>query len=161
MLEVNTIVNDSKLFMQNFVNFILLKAKALSISPQETVSLISSLIALSIASFNNLHYLIFGQFAYSFSALPVGLWFILICINYCFQVYFLMLNGKHSRIQCFIYPLLLSPFSTYWYVCIIKAFFVKGWASTKTTHVFQLSVPVIEQTGRSRGGSTKRPGDTN
>jgi hypothetical protein len=33
MLEVNTIVNDSKLFMQNFVNFILLKAKALSISP--------------------------------------------------------------------------------------------------------------------------------
>jgi cellulose synthase/poly-beta-1,6-N-acetylglucosamine synthase-like glycosyltransferase len=125
------------------------------------VSLISSLIALSIASFNNLYYLFFGQFAYSFSALPVGLWFILICINYFFQVYFLMLNRKHSRIQCFIYPLLLSPFSTYWYICIIKAFFVKGWASTKTTHGFQLSVPVIEQTGRSRGGSTKRPGDTN
>ena len=103
------------------------------------VSLISSLIACSIASFNNVFYLFFGHFAYTFSAIPVGLWFILICINYCFQVYFLIMNGKHSRKQCFLYPLLLSPFSTYWYVCIIKAFFVKGWASTKTTHGFQHS----------------------
>jgi cellulose synthase/poly-beta-1,6-N-acetylglucosamine synthase-like glycosyltransferase len=103
------------------------------------VSLVSSLIAFSIASFNNLSYLFFDHFAYSFSALPVGLWFILIWINYCFQVYFLILNGKHSRTQCLIYPLLLFPFSTYWYISMVKAFFVKGWASTKTTHGFQPS----------------------
>jgi cellulose synthase/poly-beta-1,6-N-acetylglucosamine synthase-like glycosyltransferase len=103
------------------------------------LSLISSLIALSIASFNNLYHLFFGHFAYNFSAIPVGIWFVLLCINYCFQVYFLIQNGKLSIRQCFLYPLLLSPFSTYWYVCAIKAFFVKGWASTKTTHGFQLS----------------------
>ena len=81
------------------------------------VSLICSLIACSIASFNNLFYLFFGEFAYSFSAIPVGIWFILLCINYCFQVYFLILNGKFSKIQCFLYPFLLSPFR-YLLVCL-------------------------------------------
>ena len=31
---------------------------------------------------------------------------------------------------------LMPAFSVYWYVVLIKSFFVKSWASTKTTHGF-------------------------
>lgn len=108
---------------------------------------ISSLIAFSIASFNNLYFIFFGQFAYHFSAIPVVAWFIMICVSYCFQISFLILSRKYSLTQCFLYPLLLSPFSTYWYVCMVKAFFVKGWGTTKTTHGYQVS----SSTQKSKG----------
>jgi hypothetical protein len=32
------------------------------------------------------------------------------------------------------YVALLIPFSHYWFVTLARAFFVKGWANTKTTH---------------------------
>jgi hypothetical protein len=41
------------------------------------------------------------------------------------------------------YVALLVPFSNYWYTTLARAFFVKSWANTKTTHGFYVK-PISE-----------------
>lgn len=109
------------------------------------VSLIASMLAIGIASFADIYFLLFGYAPYSFASMPVIVWFITLLITYCIQIAILINNRQEiprGMKSCFLYPMLLSPFSTYWYVCIVKAFFVKSWGNTKTTHGYE--VPALE-----------------
>ena len=57
-------------------------------------------------------------------------------------------NGKKG-LKYSLYLPLYNAFSHYWFVTFSKAFFVKSWANTKTTHGFSKKEKEFQRT-RSR-----------
>ena len=53
-----------------------------------------------------------------------------------------------SGYESVLHAALLIPFSYYWYVVLLKSFFVKSWDNTKAIHGFELQEvkQVIKQT---------------
>jgi cellulose synthase/poly-beta-1,6-N-acetylglucosamine synthase-like glycosyltransferase len=104
------------------------------------ISMICSLSLIGITSYPIIHYSFFGQYPYTFAYLPIKIWIATAVMVFSFQVYILFITyhgtgelGRNIRNAA-----LLIPFSNYWYVCLVKAFFVKSWASTKTKHGYEV-----------------------
>ena len=96
----------------------------------------TGLILLVIAAYATVHLWIFGYFPFHFSYIPLAIWSGLTVIT--FGLYTAVLYrgyGSKGLQYAALLPLYLA-FSNYYFVVSIKAFFVKSWAETKTTHGF-------------------------
>jgi cellulose synthase/poly-beta-1,6-N-acetylglucosamine synthase-like glycosyltransferase len=98
---------------------------------------IAGLLAIGVASFALVFYIIFGYYPYVFSYVPFVSWAILVSVMNIFYIFLLNYDPEIKSFKNILYAVLLSPFSNYWYIVLVKAFFVKGWGATKTTHGFE------------------------
>jgi cellulose synthase/poly-beta-1,6-N-acetylglucosamine synthase-like glycosyltransferase len=100
------------------------------------VFLMSGLISILVTSFSLITYVLLGFFPYEFSFIPIILWFFLLIGSYTLQFLIAVRDiGIHS-IKYALNLAIILPFSQYWYICLIKSFFVKSWANNKTVHGF-------------------------
>lgn len=100
------------------------------------VLMIGGLLAISIVSFGVAYYIAFGTMPYKFSFIPIKIWLGMTALNYFMQLAILVKQNGIGALKQAGNLLIMPPFSQYWYVTLIKAFFVKSWANTKTTHGF-------------------------
>ena len=100
------------------------------------IAALTGFIMLMIPGFAAIHYLIYDYYPYTYAYMPLTIWFMLTGALFVLQAAVLI---KEYGWRGFAYaaqiPLFL-PFSHYWFVSFIRAFTIKSWASTKTTHGF-------------------------
>jgi cellulose synthase/poly-beta-1,6-N-acetylglucosamine synthase-like glycosyltransferase len=100
------------------------------------IAAVTGFIMLMVPAFAALHYLIYDYYPYTYAYMPLRIWLMVIGALFTLQATVLV---KEYGWRGFIYaahiPLFL-PFSHYWFVSFIRAFTVKSWATTKTTHGF-------------------------
>lgn len=100
------------------------------------VLMIGGLLAIGIVSFGIAHYIAFGYMPYKFSFVPIRIWLGMTIVSYFLQLAILVKQNGRAGLRQAGNLLIMPPFSQYWYVTLVKAFFVKSWATTKTTHGF-------------------------
>jgi cellulose synthase/poly-beta-1,6-N-acetylglucosamine synthase-like glycosyltransferase len=100
------------------------------------IAAVTGFIMLLIPGFAALHYLIYDYYPYTYAYMPLTIWFMLTGALIILQAAVLIKEygwrgfGYAAQIPLFL------PFSQYWFVSFIRAFTIKSWASTKTTHGF-------------------------
>lgn len=100
------------------------------------IAAISGLIMLMVPAFAALHYLIFDYYPYTYTYIPLTIWLVLTGVLFALQGAVLIRQyGRRGLVYASQIPA-LTPFSHYWFVSFLKAFGVKSWANTKTTHGF-------------------------
>jgi cellulose synthase/poly-beta-1,6-N-acetylglucosamine synthase-like glycosyltransferase len=100
------------------------------------IAALTGFIMLMIPGFAALHYLIYDYYPYTYSYLPLTIWFMLTGALFVLQAAVLIKEyGWRGFAYAVQIPLFL-PFSQYWFVSFVRAFTIKSWASTKTTHGF-------------------------
>jgi cellulose synthase/poly-beta-1,6-N-acetylglucosamine synthase-like glycosyltransferase len=100
------------------------------------IAAIAGFVMLLIPAFAAAHYLLFDYYPYTYAYIPLNTWLLLTGLLFCLQTAVLV---KEYGSRGFAYAgqiLVLIPFSHYWFVSFLKAFTVKSWANTKTTHGF-------------------------
>jgi cellulose synthase/poly-beta-1,6-N-acetylglucosamine synthase-like glycosyltransferase len=100
------------------------------------VFMLCGLSATTIVSFGMLYYFLFGTMPYRFSFIPIQVWIGMTIVSYFLQLAILVKQQGRNGLRHAGHLALATPFSQYWYVTLMKAFFVKSWANTKTTHGF-------------------------
>jgi cellulose synthase/poly-beta-1,6-N-acetylglucosamine synthase-like glycosyltransferase len=95
------------------------------------------LISVAVASFSVIFYFVFGYYPYRFAHVPFLTWIILTTSINALYITLLRYDVKINNFRHLLYSLFLTPFSTYWYVVLVKSFFVKSWSTTKTAHGFR------------------------
>jgi cellulose synthase/poly-beta-1,6-N-acetylglucosamine synthase-like glycosyltransferase len=105
------------------------------------IAAIAGLVLLLIPSFAAVHYLVFDYYPFTYTYIPLNVWLVLTAILYSLQVTVLLKQYGATGIAYSALTILLIPFSHYWFVTFIKAFTVKSWATTKTTHGFTKESP--------------------
>lgn len=112
------------------------------------IFMLSGFFSILVTSTAILFYVLFGVFPYKFTFVPIQLWFVVTTTSYSLQFIILLKQFGIRKIKHAAHIFLLSGFAHYWYVCLIKSFFVKSWASTKTTHGF--SKELIEKVEKGK-----------
>jgi cellulose synthase/poly-beta-1,6-N-acetylglucosamine synthase-like glycosyltransferase len=108
------------------------------------IAALCGLVMLLVPAYAALHYLIFDYYPYTYTYIPLSIWLILTGV--LFSLEGAVLTKEYGR-RGFAYAAqipALVPFSHYWFVGLLKAFTVKSWANTKTTHGF-LSEAKVEK----------------
>ena len=100
------------------------------------IAAIAGLILLLIPGYSAVHYMIFDYYPYTYSYIPLNVWLVITGLLFALQAAVLVKQYRAKGILYAMQLILLIPFSHYWFVTFIKAFSVKSWASTKTTHGF-------------------------
>ena len=77
--------------------------------------------------------------------MPLSLWFVLTGLIYGLQAAVLYKQYGLKGLKRALYLPLYNAFSHYWFVSFTKAFFVKSWAGTKTSHGFVTQKPAIKR----------------
>jgi cellulose synthase/poly-beta-1,6-N-acetylglucosamine synthase-like glycosyltransferase len=100
------------------------------------IAAITGLTMLLLLAYAAIHFLIFGYYPFTYSFIPLNIWFMLTGTLFGLETAVLV---REYGSRGFVYALglpALTPFSHYWFSTFIKAFTVKSWANTKTTHGF-------------------------
>lgn len=105
---------------------------------------ICGLLSIGIASFAIIYFMFAGHYPYTFSYMPIRVWLIFSLATFILHISFLRYELETKNFNNVLYVALLFLFGHYWFVVMIKAFFVKSWANTKTVHGFV--VPEIKST---------------
>lgn len=115
------------------------------------VFLLSGFFSIIVTSFAILHYVLFETFPFKFTFVPIQLWFGVTTASYSLQFIIILKEFGLKKIKYASHIFLLSAFSHYWYVCLLKSFFVKSWSATKTTHGFmrEKDVQLLVQNNQS------------
>jgi cellulose synthase/poly-beta-1,6-N-acetylglucosamine synthase-like glycosyltransferase len=100
------------------------------------IFMICGLSAITIVSVATIYYILFGTMPYRFSFVPIQIWIGMIVVSYFLQLTILVMHHGFRGLRWAGHLALVPLFSQYWYVTLIKAFFVKSWVNTKTTHGF-------------------------
>jgi cellulose synthase/poly-beta-1,6-N-acetylglucosamine synthase-like glycosyltransferase len=100
------------------------------------IAAITGLITLFIYGYAAIHNLIFEYYPYSYTYIPLKIWFLLIGIVFTLQSMVLIKEYGKNGLKYAVYLLLYNPFSLYYFVTFFKALFIKSWESTKTVHGF-------------------------
>jgi hypothetical protein len=72
------------------------------------------------------------------------IWLAMIFTSYLLQTISLIKDHGSRALREAGYVALLVPFSNYWYATLVRAFFVKYWANTKTNHGYYVK-PISEE----------------
>jgi cellulose synthase/poly-beta-1,6-N-acetylglucosamine synthase-like glycosyltransferase len=102
------------------------------------IFIVCGLLSFGIISFAIIHFIGFGYYPYTFTYVPIKIWLALTALMFILQASVLVRQTEIRTVKNIIYAALLIPFTNYWYVMIIKSFFVKSWANTKTIHGFEV-----------------------
>jgi cellulose synthase/poly-beta-1,6-N-acetylglucosamine synthase-like glycosyltransferase len=100
------------------------------------IAAISGLIMLLIPAYASIHYFMYEYYPYTYSYMPLNVWYALTGMIYGLQCMVLYKQYGIKGLKYALYLPLYNAFSHYWFVSFSKAFFVKSWANTKTTHGF-------------------------
>ena len=100
------------------------------------IFMFAGLAAISISSFAVIYYILFGIIPFRFTFAPFWLWIGMSSAGFVLQLAVLVADFGIRGFRYFFHVALLSAFSHYWYVSLIKSLSVKSWAQTKTTHGF-------------------------
>jgi poly-beta-1,6-N-acetyl-D-glucosamine synthase len=100
----------------------------------QPIFMLSNLSLIGLISYAVIYYILFGYHPFTYSFLPILIWLSVILISYLLQMTSLIKDYGLKALREAGCVALLIPFSHYWYVTLARAFFVKSWASTKTTH---------------------------
>ncbi|MGD8431029.1 MAG: glycosyltransferase [Nitrosopumilaceae archaeon] len=114
------------------------------------IFMLSGFFSILVTSTAILYYVLFGVFPYKFTFVPIQLWFVVTTTSYSLQFIILLRQFGIKKIKHAAHIFLLSGFAHYWYVCLIKSFFVKSWDSTKTTHGFSKELVEKVATGENK-----------
>jgi cellulose synthase/poly-beta-1,6-N-acetylglucosamine synthase-like glycosyltransferase len=106
------------------------------------IAAIAGLILLLIPSYAAIHYFVLDYYPYTYTYIPLYAWLGLTAVLYSLQVAVLLKQYGVKGIGYSALTLLLIPFSHYWFVTFMKAFTIKSWANTKTTHGFIKETPI-------------------
>jgi cellulose synthase/poly-beta-1,6-N-acetylglucosamine synthase-like glycosyltransferase len=98
------------------------------------IFMICGLISITIVSIGLIYYLLFGILPFKFSFTPFFVWIAMTVAGYFLQLAILVKQNGRKGFRLAGYLALTGVFSHYWYVTLIKAFFVNSWSNTKTTH---------------------------
>ena len=93
-------------------------------------------ITLIIAGFAAIYNLIFEYYPYYYASIQVDVWIALTATLYSVQALSLIRQYGRRGFKYAAYVPIYNVFSLYSFITLIKAFTVKSWASTKTTHGF-------------------------
>jgi cellulose synthase/poly-beta-1,6-N-acetylglucosamine synthase-like glycosyltransferase len=93
-------------------------------------------IILTIAGFAAIYNLIFEYYPYYYASIHVDVWIALTATLYSVQALSLIRQYGRRGFKYAAYVPIYNVFSLYSFITLIKAFTVKSWASTKTTHGF-------------------------
>lgn len=130
------------------------------------VFMLSGLIAILLTTFGIVHYILLGYFPYKYSFTPINFWIGLMIAHYTLQSLVIIRDFGRKAGKILPYSAILLVFTHYWHVTLIKAWFVKSWATTKTTHGFtsprdmeQLPVeqPLIAEQATSTVDDSRNP----
>jgi cellulose synthase/poly-beta-1,6-N-acetylglucosamine synthase-like glycosyltransferase len=110
------------------------------------VAAISGLIMLLIPAYASIHYFMYEYYPYTYSYMPLNVWYALTGLIYGLQCLVLYKQYGMKGLKYALYLPLYNAFSHYWFVTFSKAFFVKSWANTKTTHGFSKKVKEFHKT---------------
>ncbi len=102
----------------------------------QPIFMMANISLIGLISYSVFYYIFFGFYPYTFSFLPIRIWLTMVLISYLLQMISLIQDHGSRALRDAGYVALLVPFSHYWYATLARAFFVKSWANTKTTHGF-------------------------
>jgi hypothetical protein len=100
------------------------------------IAAITGIMILFIYGYAAIFNLIFEYYPYSYTYIPLKIWFLLIGIVLTLQSMVLVEEYGKKGLKYAVYLLLYHPFSLYYFVTFFKALFVKSWEKTKTVHGF-------------------------
>jgi cellulose synthase/poly-beta-1,6-N-acetylglucosamine synthase-like glycosyltransferase len=106
------------------------------------IAAIAGLILLMIPAYAAVHYFLFDYYPYTYTYIPLYLWLALTAFLYILQASVVIKQYGSKGIWYSTQIILLIPFSHYWFVTFMKAFTVRSWANTKTTHGFTKDKPL-------------------
>jgi biofilm PGA synthesis N-glycosyltransferase PgaC len=100
------------------------------------IGALSGAIMLCVVAYASIYNLLFEYLPFAFSYLPLQAWFFIMGLTLTLDL--LVIIKRHGRkgIRYAIYLVPYIVFSQYSLVVLFKAFFVKSWGTTKTTHGF-------------------------
>jgi cellulose synthase/poly-beta-1,6-N-acetylglucosamine synthase-like glycosyltransferase len=104
----------------------------------QPIFMLSNILLIGLISYAVTCYILFGFYPYTFSFLPILVWLVMVLISYLLQMVSLVQDYGLKALQDAGYVALLIPFSNYWYATLARAFFVKSWGDTKTTHGYYI-----------------------
>jgi cellulose synthase/poly-beta-1,6-N-acetylglucosamine synthase-like glycosyltransferase len=93
-------------------------------------------VMLTITAFAAIYNLIFEYYPYYYASVPVDLWIILTGLLYASQATSLIKQYGRRGLRYAAYIPIYNVFVLYFFVTLIRAFTIKSWANTKTTHGF-------------------------
>jgi len=100
------------------------------------IAAICGLVMLLIPAYAAVHFLVFDYYPFTYTYIPLSFWLVLTGVLFALQAMVLVKEyGRRGFVYAAQLPA-LTPFSHYWFVSFMKAFTVKSWANTKTTHGF-------------------------
>lgn len=98
--------------------------------------MIGGFTVITVTSFATIYYLLFGIIPFKFSYLPVGIWIVASILSTSLQIAVLIREMGIRGVKYAGHAALMSVFSHYWYVTLLRSPFVKSWSTTKTVHGF-------------------------
>jgi cellulose synthase/poly-beta-1,6-N-acetylglucosamine synthase-like glycosyltransferase len=137
--DLNIMLNQRARWLRGFLNL----TKSRVAEPRDVIgnlfwvnplTAFTGFALLLIAAYSTIHYLAFLYYPFHYSYIPLTIW--LAITSAIFGLYtaaLVMQYGKSGFKYAAWLPIYL-PFSNYYMIVAIKAFFVKSWAETKTTH---------------------------
>lgn len=99
----------------------------------------TGLAMLILAAFSTVHYLIFLYYPFHYSYIPLLAWFGLTLGTFSIYSAALVMQYGKAGLKYAAWLPIYIPFSNYYMIVALKAFFVKSWADTKTVHGFLTS----------------------
>jgi cellulose synthase/poly-beta-1,6-N-acetylglucosamine synthase-like glycosyltransferase len=137
--DLNIMLNQRARWLRGFLNL----TKSRVAEPRDVIgnlfwvnplTAFTGFALLLIAAYSTIHYLAFLYYPFHYSYIPLTIWFaITSAIFGLYTAALVMQYGKSGFKYAAWLPIYL-PFSNYYMIVAIKAFFVKSWAETKTTH---------------------------
>jgi biofilm PGA synthesis N-glycosyltransferase PgaC len=110
----------------------------------QPIFMMANFLLIGLISYSVIHYILWGFHPFTFSFLPIHIWLAMILTSYLLQMISLIKDHGSRALREAGYVALLVPFSNYWYATLIRAFFVKSWANTKTNHGYYVK-PISEK----------------
>jgi cellulose synthase/poly-beta-1,6-N-acetylglucosamine synthase-like glycosyltransferase len=117
------------------------------------IAAISGLVMLIIPGYAAIHQMVYDYYPYTYSYMPLNLWYVLTGLVYGLQSMVLYKQYGFRGLKYALYLPLYNAFSHYWFVTFSKAFFVKSWANTKTTHGFTKKVKEFRRSSNKGKGT--------
>jgi hypothetical protein len=108
---------------------------------------------LIIPGYAAIHQMVYDYYPYTYSYMPLNLWYVLTGLVYGLQSMVLYKQYGFRGLKYALYLPLYNAFSHYWFVTFSKAFFVKSWANTKTTHGFTKKVKEFRRSSNKVKGT--------
>jgi biofilm PGA synthesis N-glycosyltransferase PgaC len=102
------------------------------------------LLSTCLSSIATIFYIFFGYYPYTYAYLPVIVWLSSNTTIFVLQLSLLRHEPEIKNFKNVLYAAFFMFFANYWYIVLIKAFFVKSWANTKTTHGFERPIPLTQ-----------------